>query len=115
MILVTLGTQDKAFTRLLKKIEQAKKKGIIEDEIIVQGGYTSYKSDYFKVFDLIPMDEFDALMTQADLVITHGGVGSILTALQKGKKVIAAPRLKQYKEHANNHQLEIVDAFAKEG
>lgn len=115
MILVTLGTQDKAFTRLLKKIEQAKKKGIIEDEVIVQGGYTSYKSDYFKVFDLIPMDEFDALMTQADLVITHGGVGSILTALQKGKKVIAAPRLKQYKEHANNHQLEIVDAFAKEG
>ncbi len=115
MILVTLGTQDKSFVRLLKTIEKAKKKGIIQDEIVVQGGYTTYQSDAFQVFDLIPMEEFEQLMDEASLVITHGGVGSILTALQKGKKVIAAPRLKKYKEHTNNHQIEIVDAFAKEG
>lgn len=114
MILVTLGTQDKSFSRLLATVEKAKKEGIITDRVVVQAGYTSYQSDVLEIFDLIPMEDFNALLEKADLVITHGGVGSILTALQKGKKVIAAPRLSKYKEHTNDHQLELVDVFAKE-
>ena len=115
MILVTLGTQDKPFSRLLKVIEKAIKKGVIQEKVIVQAGYTPYKSDVMEVFDLIPVDEFEKLMKDADLVISHGGVGSILSALKKGKKVIAAPRLSKYNEHTNDHQLELVTAFAKEG
>ncbi len=115
MILVTLGTQDKPFSRLLKVIEKAIKKGVIQEKVIVQAGYTPYKSDVMEVFDLIPVDEFEKLMKDADLVISHGGVGSILSALKKGKKVIAAPRLSKYNEHTNDHQLELVTAFAKQG
>ena len=45
----------------------------------------------------------------------YGGVGSIITGLKHHKKIIAVPRLKKYKEHTNDHQIQIVDAFAKDG
>lgn len=115
MILVTLGTQDKGFPRLLKQIDEEIKKGNIKEKVIVQAGCTKYESANMEIFDLIPSDEFDKLVARADLIITHGGVGSILTAIKKNKKVIAAARLKKYKEHTNDHQIQIVKEFAKDG
>lgn len=113
LIFVTLGTQDKPFTRLLDAIEDEINIGNITDEVIVQAGFTKYKSEKMKIFDLIPQNEFIDYMKKADLVITHGGVGSIVTALQAGKKVIAAPRRAQYGEHVNDHQLQIIKCFEK--
>ena len=65
-----------------------------------------------KIFDLIPMDEFDEMIKKCDLLITHGGVGSIITGLKNNKKVIAAARLSKYNEHVNDHQLQIIDNFS---
>lgn len=113
MILVTLGTQDKPFDRLLKAIDKQIKKGNIKDRVVVQTGFTKYESDNMEIFDLIPMKTFDKLVDEADLIITHGGVGSILGAIRKSKKVIAIPRLSKYKEHTNDHQKQIVEEFAK--
>ena len=62
MILVTLGTQDKPFTRLLKKIDDLIDKGIIKDKVVVQAGTTKYESNNMEIMDLIPMDEFDNLL-----------------------------------------------------
>lgn len=112
MIFVTLGTQDKSFRRLLVEIDRLIEKGIIKDRVVVQAGDTEYKSKYMEIFDLLPMDEFESYMKKADLVITHGGIGSILTALNYEKKVIAVPRLAKYKEHTNDHQLQIVEDFS---
>ena len=111
MILVTLGTQDKTFVRLLDEIDKLINKGIIQDKVIVQAGFTKYSSDNMEIFDLIPQDEFNNLMSKADLVITHGGVGNIISALEKNKKVIAVPRLAKYKEHINDHQTQIIAKF----
>lgn len=111
MILVTLGTQDKTFVRLLEKINQLIDKGLIKDKVIVQAGFTKYNSDNMEIFDLIPQDEFNSLMAQADLIITHGGVGNIISALEKNKKVIAVPRLSKYGEHINDHQTQIIAKF----
>ncbi len=115
MILVTLGTQDKTFERLLKAIDKQIQKGNIKDKVVVQSGFTKYESDNMEIFDLIPMKTFDKLIDEADLIITHGGVGSILSAIRKNKKVIAIPRLSKYKEHTNDHQKQIVDEFVSKG
>lgn len=116
MILVTLGTQDKKFYRLLEAVESEIKNGNINDEVIVQAGCSKdFKSENMKIFDLIPMDEFEDLMSKCDILITHGGVGSIVSGLNKGKKVIAAARLKEYGEHTNDHQLQIIENFTNEG
>ena len=111
MILVTLGTQDKNFVRLLEKIDQLINNGLIKDKVIVQAGFTKYNSENMEIFDLIPQDEFNDLMNKADIIITHGGVGNIISALEKNKKVIAVPRLAKYGEHINDHQTQIIAKF----
>ena len=117
MILVTLGTQDKPFYRLLKAIDDEILKGNIKDKVVVQAGfmYGKYQSNNMEMFDLIDRDEFNKLVSECDYLITHGGVGSILTGLKAGKKVIVCPRLAKYKEHMNDHQVQIVERFKESG
>ena len=115
MIFVTLGTQDKTFERLLKAIDKAIDKGEIKEKVIVQAGNTEYESKNMEIFDLISPDEFQKLVDTCDILITHGGVGSILSAVKQGKTVIAAARLKKYNEHVNDHQKQIIKEFEKEG
>ena len=115
MILVTLGTQDKSFKRLLEAIDKQFELGNIKDKIVVQAGCTKYESKNMEIFDLIPMEKFDDLIKSCDLLITHGGVGSIITGLKNDKKVIAAARLEKYKEHTNDHQLQIIENFSNDG
>ena len=115
MILVMLGTQNNSFHRLLEEIDNLIEKGIITDEVVVQAGHTKYDSKNMKIFGLISQEKLEELIKKADLVITHGGVGSIITSLKKGKKVIALPRLHKYQEHVNDHQKEIVETFNEKG
>ena len=112
LILVTLGTQDKQFYRLLEAVQKQINNKVIKEKVVVQAGCSSdFKSKEMEIFDLIPMDEYDKLIAECDILITHGGVGSIITGLKNNKKVIAAARLEKYKEHVNNHQLQIVENF----
>lgn len=116
MILVALGTQDKKFTRLLDAVQKQIDLGNIKEKVIVQAGCTSdYKSDDMEIIDLIPLDEYDKLIKKCDILICHGGVGSIISGLKNNKKVIAAPRLEKYGEHTNDHQIQIIDNFSKAG
>ena len=55
------------------------------------------------------------MIDKADYVICHAGVGTIITSISKGKKVLAVPRLYKYGEHQNDHQLQIADAYTKKG
>lgn len=115
MIFVTLGTQDKSFKRLLEAIDKQIDKKIIKDKVIVQAGYTEYESDNMEIYKLLSMEEFDKYIDKCDLLITHAGVGSIMTGLEHNKKIIAAARLKEYGEHDNNHQIQIASQFSKLG
>ncbi len=115
MILVILGTQDKEFPRLLKAVDREIKKGNIVDKVVVQAGQTKYESDNMEIFDLLPGPEFEKLIDEADIIITHGGAGSILSAIKKNKRIIAAARLEKYKEHHNDHQKQIIKEFSKQG
>lgn len=115
MILITLGTQDKGFVRLLEAVQKQIDLGNIKERVVVQAGYTKFKSDNMEIFELIPMDEFDNLIKSCDTLITHGGVGSIITGLKNDKKVIAAARLAKYNEHTNDHQLQIIKNFSNDG
>ena len=115
MILVMLGTQNNSFHRLLEEIDNLIEKGIIKEEVVVQAGHTKYESRNMKIFSLVPLEKLEKLIEKADLIITHGGVGSITLSLKKEKRVIAIPRLHEYHEHVNNHQKEIVETFNEKG
>lgn len=115
MIIVLLGTQNNSFHRLLEEVQKNIDNGNIKDKVIVQKGYTKFESKDMVIYDQLPSDEINNLIEQADLVITHGGVGSIVTSIKKEKKVIAIPRQKKYKEHVNDHQLDIIKSFNEMG
>ena len=115
MIFVTLGTQDKSFKRLLKVIDELKENKKIKDRIVVQAGHTKYESKNMEIYDFLSHAKMKEYINEASIVITHGGVGSILDALKAHKKIIAAARLKEHKEHTNDHQLQIIREFRKRG
>ena len=113
MIFVTLGTQDKQFERLPKAVEQLN----IDEDIIMQVGSTNFKTDKdnIKVYKYIEPDEFARYMNEASLIITHAGVGTMVQGLLLHKKMIVAARLKKYKEHVNDHQIQILETFSSSG
>ncbi|MNL26066.1 hypothetical protein D3C87_1475740 [compost metagenome] len=115
MILVLLGTQNNDFSRLLREIDRQINKGNIKDNVLVQAGFTKYESENMQIFDMKSIGEIDRLIDSADLIITHGGAGTIINSIKKGKKVIAVARLKEYFEHVNNHQKEIINRFNRDG
>ena len=115
MIFVTLGTNDKSFDRLLIEIDKQIELGNIKDKVIVQAGFTKFTSKNMQIVDLMSMDEFLDNIKKCDVLITHGGVGTILDAIKNNKKIIAFPRLSKYKEHVNDHQIEIINEFYNNG
>lgn len=114
MIFVTVGMHSQGFDRLIRKMDDIAAK--IDEEVIMQIGHTRYKPKNAKYFDFIEdFQKIKDLNKKARLVICHGGAGTIITALEQGTSLIAIPRLKRYGEHIDDHQLEIVNALAKEG
>ena len=115
MIFVTVGTQDKQFIRLLQAVDKAIEDGFINEEVIVQAGCNDYQSDNMKIMKMLSQQEFEKYINECSLLITHGGVGSIMTGLKYGKKVIAAARLAKYHEAERDHQEEIIRKFENDG
>jgi UDP-N-acetylglucosamine transferase subunit ALG13 len=113
MIFVTLGNQNFKFNRLLESIELLVKTGVIDEEVIVQNGYTEFKTDSMKLIKFLDKEEFLGHIAKAKFIVSHAGTGSIISCLKLGKKVIVAPRLKSFGEHIDNHQLEIANVFGK--
>lgn len=115
MIFVTLGSQKFQFNRLLKELDKLVNEGEITEEIFAQIGYSDYRPQNYKYKEFLDREEFCKVMQKSDKVITHGGTGAIIGAVKSGKKVIAIPRLKQFNEHVDDHQVEITSQFKNIG
>ena len=111
MIFVTVGSQKFQFNRLLKKIDELIESGDIKEEVFAQIGVSDYTPKNYNYKDFVTQDEFKEYMDKADLIITHAGTGAIVTALKKDKKVIAIPRLSEFGEHVDDHQIQLIDEF----
>lgn len=111
MIFITLGSQKFQFDRLLKKVDDLVEQGIISDKIIAQIGASEYIPKHYEYVKFMDREKFAETMDQCSVVITHGGTGVIIGAVKKGKKVIAVPRLAQYGEHVDDHQLQLLQQF----
>jgi UDP-N-acetylglucosamine transferase subunit ALG13 len=105
MIFVTVGTHEQPFDRLVQAIDRLKGEAIIRDDIFVQTGYSTYKPQFCEHMDFIRFDEMMARMTEAEMVITHGGTGSIMLVLYRQKIPVVVPRQKKYHEHIDDHQV----------
>ena len=115
MIFVTVGSRNYPFDRLFIELDKLYEENIIEDKIFAQIGTTTYKPKHFEYKDFISQEEFLEKVNEANFVISHGASGSIMKALNAGKKVIAVTRLEKYGEHINDHQIQNNEAFGSNG
>lgn len=106
MIFVTVGTHEQPFDRLIEEIDNLKKNGTIQEEVIIQTGFSSYEPKYCQWSKLIPYQQMIKNVEDARIVITHGGPASFVMPLQIGKTPIVVPRQRKYGEHINDHQVE---------
>lgn len=115
MVFVTFGTQKHSFERLIKKIVSSKE--LENEDIIIQSGYTKidekYKRDNIEYFNFLNEEKYNEYIKKSEYVITHAGVGSILSAVKLNKKVLVVSRLKKYNEHMDDHQTQIAQEFKK--
>lgn len=111
MIFITLGSQKFQFNRILKAVDALIEKGVIDDEVYAQIGYSDYEPKYFEYEQFLDREEFAKQEEKCDILITHGGTGAIIGAVKKGKKVIAIPRLAKYGEHVDDHQIQLIEQF----
>lgn len=114
MIYVTVGTQQFQFNRLIKAVDEF---ASYENnfEIMAQVGCSTYKPQNIKYQDYVTAEEFEEAIKKCSILITHGGTSSIIQGLKYNKKVLAVPRLKEYGEHVDNHQIEIINMFTETG
>ena len=115
MIFVTVGTQRFPFDRLIRTLDELVCKKSITESIFAQIGYSNYEPAYFKAKKLLTPEEFLEYMDCASVVITHGGTSSIIHALKRRKKVLVEKKKKKYKEHIDDHQVEIAQMFYESG
>lgn len=109
MILVTVGTQKFPMNRLVEAADLlAEETGA---EIFVQTGHSTYIPKYCKYSPFVEKSQFQEMIKNCELLITHSGVGSIMTGVRAGRPVIVVPRLKALKEHVDDNQQEIAEAF----
>lgn len=113
MIFVTVGTHEQPFNRLIQKVDELKRDGIIKDDVIIQTGFSTYEPKYCQWSKLIPYQQMVKNVADARIVITHGGPASFIMPLQIGKTPIVVPRQHQFNEHVNDHQLEFARNVAQ--
>ena len=107
MIFVTVGTQKVPFNRLLKKVDQLARDGVITEEVFIQTGTGDYIPSCCHFQDFYGREQFGEMLETCSILITHGGAGTIIDAVKRRKKTIVVPRLSKYGEHVDDHQLEL--------
>ena len=106
MIFVTVGTHEQQFDRLVRCIDELKEKNVINEDVVIQTGFSEYKPVACKWSKLYSFKEMNKYIEEARIVITHGGPSSFIAPLQMGKTPIVVPRSHEYGEHVNNHQID---------
>lgn len=113
MIFVTVGTHEQPFNRLVECVDDLKRDKKIEDEVVVQTGYSTYEPKYCVWQRLYSYQEMVKFVDEARIVITHGGPSSFIMPLQIKKIPIVVPRQYKYNEHVNDHQVNFVREVAR--
>lgn len=102
MIFVTVGTT--AFDSLIRTVDKAKIKG----RVVIQKADGKYQPQNYEFFDYT--DNFDDYIKKADIVITHGGAGTLFKLLALNKKIIGIAN----EERRDLHQWDILKKLSQE-
>lgn len=110
MIFLTIGTHE-PFDRLVRAVDAwcaAAETGARVFGQITDPGHGIYRPQHFEWVARLEPQDYDRRIAIADLVVSHAGMGSILTALHHGKPIVVMPRRGHLRETRNDHQFTTV-------
>ena len=111
-VLVSLGTSPYPFVRLVRRLAEVLPPQV---EVVWQVGSTPVGRLSGRVVTTMGHDDLVAEMHAADVVVSHAGVGSALTAMAMGRAPVLVPRRVGAREHVDEHQLQIARVLAGRG
>lgn len=112
-VFLTVGTQ-LPFDRLVRACEQTHAESALDFRVTYQVGNGGHAPLHGECYEVMTRAQFDSALQSSDLVITHAGIGSIVSCISQGKPVIVLPRLAAFGEHRNDHQLATARAIESE-
>jgi UDP-N-acetylglucosamine transferase subunit ALG13 len=111
MILVTVGTNEQPFDRLVRAA--ARLGG--DEPLLVQHGASRVPHGRGEWVDFLPFEALAAYAQEARVVVCHAGVGSIMLARGQGHRAIVVPRRHHLGEAVDDHQLPLARRLARAG
>jgi UDP-N-acetylglucosamine transferase subunit ALG13 len=112
---VTVGNAQQPFDRLLDMVNRVLADHPEAIDGVCQIGPSRVEPKRLRVVRYLDRAEFDREIGEADVVVCHGGVGSLAIAIAHGHMPIALARRGVLGEHVNDHQLEVIAHLAATG
>jgi UDP-N-acetylglucosamine transferase subunit ALG13 len=103
MIFVTVGT-DLPFDRMMRVVDSWARDHDRRD-VFAQIGEGGWEPEYIEFTHFLQPPDFKRRFDEASLIISHAGMGTILTALLCGKPILVMPKRASFCEHRSEHQM----------
>lgn len=113
MIFVIAGTERFPFDRLIIEIDSLKLRGILDDDVYIQLGSSTYRPKHCSWTQYLPFNEMVQKIQTAGLVIAHAGAGTALLCLHLGQRPLLVSRRKKFREHVDDHQVQLATKLKK--
>ena len=113
LIFVTVGNARNPFSRLVRAADAIAEQ--TDEEVVIQCGHTDVEVFHANIVKFLTMEQYEKIVQDARVIISHAGAGSVIAALAARKRIIVVPRLRRFSEHVNDHQLEIAAELQRVG
>jgi UDP-N-acetylglucosamine transferase subunit ALG13 len=105
LIFVTIGSMF-PFDRLVRAMDEWAAAGPGPLDLVAQIGEGSYRPAHMRWVKSLERADYARTVAEAELVVAHAGMGSVITAGEHGKPIVLLPRRAGLGEHTNDHQVD---------
>lgn len=112
MIFVTVGNMD-PFDRLIQAVDQWVAERPHAEQVFAQIGNATYRPQNCEYVPFLTPTEFKSRFVSARAVVSHAGMGTIITSLELRKPIVVMPKRASLGEQRNEHQLATVRHFRR--
>ncbi len=103
MIFVTIGSLF-PFDRMVQLADELAP-SMPDETWFAQIGDGKYQPVNIPFARMLPRPEFVNKIDEASVIVAHAGMGSVITAMEKGKPIVLLPRVLEWGEHTTDHQM----------